>query len=181
MHELLRDYGYIGVFLGSLLEGEVILVLAGFAAHQGYLSLPWVMLVACCGGSLGDQVFFFAGRRWGTFLVRKLPGPMQARADRINRLLLRHDAWLILGVRFMYGLRIAGPIVIGMSEVSAGRFLRFNVLGAAIWAIVIPGIGFWFGQSMQGLLGPSARFEEYGAALLVAVILIIVVAHRLRS
>ena len=41
--QLLTDYGYWAVFVGSLLEGETILILAGFAAHRGYLSLPLVM------------------------------------------------------------------------------------------------------------------------------------------
>ncbi len=181
MRELLSDYGYLAIFLGSLLEGEVILVLAGYAAHQGYLSLPLVMLIACCGGTLGDQIFFFTGRRWGTFFLHKLPGSLQTRAERVNGLLLRYDAWLIVAVRFMYGLRIAGPIVIGMSTVSAHRFLRFNVLGAAIWAILIPGVGFVFGESMQRLLGPGARLEEYGALLVMTIIAVVLVVHRLRG
>jgi membrane protein DedA with SNARE-associated domain len=39
LSHLLTDSGYLVVFVGSLLEGETILLLAGFAAHQGYLSL----------------------------------------------------------------------------------------------------------------------------------------------
>lgn len=62
-HHLLADYGYFAVLAGSLLEGETILILAGFAAHQGHLSLSWVMAVAFVGGTLGDQIFYFAGRR----------------------------------------------------------------------------------------------------------------------
>jgi membrane protein DedA with SNARE-associated domain len=34
--QLVIDYGYLAVFIGCLLEGETILVLAGFAAHQGH-------------------------------------------------------------------------------------------------------------------------------------------------
>ena len=55
--QLLTDYGYLAVFAGSLLEGETILVLAGFAAHQGYLSLELTVAIAFVGGTLGDQVF----------------------------------------------------------------------------------------------------------------------------
>lgn len=52
--QLLTDYGYLAVFVASLLEGKTILVLAGFAAHQDPLSLHWVVLLACCGGTIGD-------------------------------------------------------------------------------------------------------------------------------
>lgn len=48
---------------------------------------------------------------------------------------------MIAGVRFMYGLRILGPIVIGVSDVPAWRFVLFNAIGAAIWALLITALG----------------------------------------
>src|SRR5260370_41283512 len=62
--DLLATYGYLAVFVGSLLEGETVLILAGFAAHQGYLSFPLVAGVAFCGGTLGDQSLLFLGPRY---------------------------------------------------------------------------------------------------------------------
>lgn len=177
---LLADYGYIAVFIGCLLEGETILVLAGYAAQQGLLSLPVVVALAFVGGTLGDQGFFFIGRRWGVALLRRFPSFTNA-ALRVNRLLLRHHAWLIVGVRFMYGLRIAGPIVIGMSEVPALRFLAFNLLGAAIWAVLVTGVGYVFGQSMQWLLTDLVQYEEAGAMVIIGAAVLITMVHRLRA
>ena len=177
---LLADYGYLAVFIGCLLEGETILVLAGFAAQQGLLSLPIVVGLAFVGGTLGDQIFFFIGRRYGKSLLQRFPRFTGA-AKRVNHLLLRYDAWLIVGVRFMYGLRIAGPIVIGMSEVPAMRFLAFNLLGAAIWAALITGVGFGFGQSLQWLMAELVYFEEAGVLLIIGVAVLIGVVHRLRA
>jgi membrane protein DedA with SNARE-associated domain len=65
----LAQYAKLAVFVGCLLEGEAILLLAGFAAHQGYLSVTVVMLIAFCGGTLGDQAYFLVGRRWGRHLL----------------------------------------------------------------------------------------------------------------
>ena len=61
--ELVAQYGYLAVFAGAFLEGETVLILAGFAAHQGYLSFFWVVALAMCAGTLGDQTCFFLGRR----------------------------------------------------------------------------------------------------------------------
>ena len=36
LQSLIEDYGYLAVFIGAFLEGETILVMAGFAAYQGY-------------------------------------------------------------------------------------------------------------------------------------------------
>lgn len=178
--ELLADYGYLAVFIGCLLEGETILVLAGFAAQQGLLSLPAVVALAFVGGTLGDQGFFFVGRRYGVALLQRFPSFTNA-ALRVNRLLLRHHAGLIVGVRFMYGLRIAGPVVIGMSDVPALRFLGFNVLGAAIWAVLITGVGYVFGQSMHWLMADLVKYEQAGVLVIIGVAALITVAHRLRA
>ena len=47
--QLIQSYGYWAILAGTFLEGETILVLAGFAAHLGYLQLPWVILAAFAG------------------------------------------------------------------------------------------------------------------------------------
>jgi membrane protein DedA with SNARE-associated domain len=180
LHGLLADYGYLAVFAGSLLEGETILALAGFAAHQGYLWLPGVVVVAFCGGMLGDQIFFFIGRRYGVAVLRRLPR-MASRARQVDQLLLRHHAGLIIGVRFMYGLRIIGPIVIGMSQVPARRFLLFNMIGAAIWAPLIAGAGFLFGHTVQWLFAGLDRYEWIAALVIVAIAGLATLAHRLRA
>lgn len=181
LQEFLAQYGYLAVFAGALLEGEVVLVLAGYAAHQGYLQLPIVMAVAFCGGTLGDQCFYFLGRRWGDSLLGRLPARLRSKADVVNRLLLRYHAWVIVLIRFMYGLRTVGPVVIGMSEVPPPRFLRFNLLGAAIWAVLVAGVGFLFGHSLEGLIGRGQYAEEYGALALIALIGVIAVVHRFVS
>ena len=54
LSDLLANYGYPVVFLGTLLEGETILALAGFAAHRGHLQLPAVVGLATAGSALVD-------------------------------------------------------------------------------------------------------------------------------
>ena len=59
MEHLIDTYGYWAVLLATFPEGETILVIAGFAAHQGYLTLMPVILAAFAGSLCGDQLFFF--------------------------------------------------------------------------------------------------------------------------
>jgi membrane protein DedA with SNARE-associated domain len=175
--EFVSDYGYLAVLVGSLLEGETILVLAGFLAHQGRLFLPAVLLVAFIGGTAGDQVFFWIGRAWGRLLMRRFPG-FRRRADRVGELLRRYDAALIVGIRFMYGLRIAGPIAMGACGVAPWRFAAFNVLGAAIWAPAIGGAGYLFGEALQTLLGDLRRFENTLPLLIVGAGIVFALVRR---
>ena len=158
------EYGYWAVLAGALLEGESILFLAGFAAQQRTLSLPAVVAVGFAGAVIGDQVFFGIGRRFGAALIARWP-QLQLRAQRVNWLLRRHHAWVIVGVRFAYGLRIAGPIVIGASSVPIQRFLLFNALGAAIWSPLVSGAGFLFGGAASWLLDSMSALEAAGLLL----------------
>lgn len=157
--QLISQYGYLAVFVGALLEGEAILVLAGFAAQQGHLSLAWVLAIAFVGGTLGDQIFFWLGKRWGGGLLRRIPGARESTL-RVSRLLQRYDAWLVFGIRFMYGLRIAGPIAMGALGVAPRRFAIFNVLGAAVWAPLVGGAGYLLGHTLERLLGDIERYES---------------------
>ena len=70
---LIQQYGYLAVFFGSVLEGETLLVLAGIAAHRGYLSLQWVVAIAAVGAFIGDQTCFLIGRLLGQRVLARWP------------------------------------------------------------------------------------------------------------
>jgi Uncharacterized membrane-associated protein len=61
-------------------------------------------------------------------------------------LLHRGAPWAIVSVRFLYGLRIAGPVLIGMAGVAPWRFVLYNAIGAALWAPLVTG---WGGFSVR--------------------------------
>ena len=178
--QLVTQYGYAAVLVGSLLEGETVLLLAGLAAHQGYLSFPLVVALAFCGGTLGDQILFHLGRRHGIALLRRSP-TLAARAEPVARLIRRHQVSLIIGVRFMYGLRLIGPLAIGMSDVSATRFALLNMLGAALWAPLVTGVGYLFGQTLRWLITDLEHYEVMALLLIAAVVAAALLVRWLRS
>ena len=158
LESLLTNYGYPIVALGTFLEGETIMVLGGVAAHLGYLSLHWVIAWGFCGTLLGDQLYFFLGRRHGKTLLARRPS-WQARADQVFDKLERHQDLLILSFRFLYGLRTVTPFAIGMSDVSYWRFALLNLIGAGIWATGIGLAGYFFGHAVEAVLGDIKHYE----------------------
>jgi len=143
-----------------------MLILAGFAAHQGYLQLHWVILIALAGGFLGDQGYFWLGRRHGAWVLARYPRLLPV-FERANTMIARYHEVLIVGVRFMYGLRTVGPIALGMSAVPGWRFVFFNLLGAALWAAGIGYAGFLFGQALELFL---QDFKKFAQGLLIALL-----------
>jgi membrane protein DedA with SNARE-associated domain len=114
MEALIAHYGYLAVLVGTFLEGETILILAGFAAHRDYLQLPWVIIAAFLGTLFGDQLFFFLGRRHSEYLLSRSPH-WRPRLERAERLIHNYRVPIILGFRFLYGLRSVIPFALGMS------------------------------------------------------------------
>jgi membrane protein DedA with SNARE-associated domain len=147
-----EQLGYLAVLVGTFLEGETVLVLAGLAAQHGYLSFPAVVAVAATGAFVGDQVYFFIGRRYGNRLLARFPS-LAAKVPRVQALLKRWDLFAVILVRFLYGLRIAGAVVIGSCGISPWRLALFNLIGVLIWAPLIAGIGYFAGQAIQEWAG----------------------------
>jgi membrane protein DedA with SNARE-associated domain len=158
IEHLISSYGYLAVLVGTFLEGETILVIAGFASHRGYLGLPQVIAAACAGTLAGDQLFFYLGRSRNQALLRRRPS-WKAPIERVRQMLDRHQLAVVLGFRFLYGVRTVTPFAIGMSGFSPLRFLVLNVIGAAAWATVVGCLGYLFGHSLEIVLGDLKRYE----------------------
>ena len=58
----MKEYGYIILFIWSMLEGESGLIMAGLLSHTGDMNLFVAIFVAGLGGFAGDQVYFYIGR-----------------------------------------------------------------------------------------------------------------------
>ena len=60
-----------------------------------------------------------------------------------EQLIAKHQRPIILAIRFLYGLRVAGPIAIGMNRsLQWGTFALLNAIGAVIWAVLIAGASY---------------------------------------
>jgi membrane protein DedA with SNARE-associated domain len=171
IESFIDTYGYAAILIGTFLEGETILVLGGFAAHRGYLSLPWVIVAALAGTLLGDQFYFFLGRWHGQRVLGKHPS-WKARAVRAQHLLERFHKPIILVFRFMYGLRTVTPFVIGMSSVSTFQFVVLNIVGALVWSGLVGTGGYVFGSALEAIIGDVKKYEleVLGAVTMVGIL-----------
>lgn len=178
---LISQYGLAIVLAGSLLEGETVLLLAGYAAHRGYLDLTAVVAVAMLGAVIGDQVWFALGRRQGMRLIVRRPW-LNSRVQRALDLIERHPVKVIFAMRFAWGLRTALPIAVGMSHVSWRRFLLLNLLSALLWAPLVTGMGYMFGAILARHVTGLHRVEHWGMlAIVTGALAIHLVARRRRQ
>ena len=154
LHWLVARYGLIAVFLGCVAEGESAAILGGFFAHQKLFE-PWhAVAAAFLGTFIGDTLLFLAGRRYSSHpWVRRLrsrPGFRYA-----YRLVRQNPNLFVFGNRYIYGVRMVGGVVAGLSGISLSRFLIINGLSAMLWAVIFSGLGYAFGLGAQHLFGDA--------------------------
>jgi membrane protein DedA with SNARE-associated domain len=158
--KLVADHGYLVTFLGSLIEGETVLTLAGLAAHRGYLHLSLLIALASLGSFIGDQIYFLIGRRYGKRLIARFPRFKPA-IGRVDALVVRYAGVAVIAVRFLYGLRTVGPIAIGASRMPWRKFALFNVAGSIAWSAVWLIGGFLIGELVRMLIGDVRHIEAW--------------------
>lgn len=165
------SYGYYALFVGSLLEGELILIIAGFLAHLGLFNLPWVMAVALVGTITADQFYFYLGRRHGREFLEKRP-KWQRRLEKTRALVEKHQNWILIGFRFMYQFRAIIPLAFGLSPMKAEKFLIWNVTGALVWTFIFSAGGYFFGNTLTLVFTDLRHYEKevIYAIIMVAII-----------
>ena len=177
---ILKDYleahGYWVLFVGTFLEGEAILIMAGFLAFQGYLHLGGVIATAFAGSFLGDQFFFYTGRLKGKALLRRFHF-IARRFREALRLIEKYGAFVAFISRFTYGLRIILPIILGITSLPSRTFLAINLGSALAWAGIFALAGYLFGKSASLFLEDVGRYEHYLLISLAGIIMTFWLAH----
>lgn len=180
MEHLIAVYGYVVITVGTFFEGETILLIGAFLAHQKYLNIRMVILAAFAGSFAGDQLYYFIGRS-GKGSISKRFIKFQDRIERFQQLLNRHDILVILAFRFIYGLRTVAPFAIGMSGIPVFKFFILNFISALLWAAVVGLLGFYFGHTVELVLGEIKRVEIALSAVIVFIITVYIIKKIIRS
>jgi len=172
INNLISDYGYAALVIGSIAEGETITLLGGVAAHQGLLRFSLVVLSVALGGMIGDQALYFIGRRYGAKILRRF-ARYRGKIHQAQTLIRRHPYLFVIGTRFMYGFRILGPILIGASHLKPKIFLPLNILGAFVWALIFTTLGYVGGEVIGPWLHQFDQHLKHWIWVVIALVLVI--------
>ena len=159
LNQLIADNGasfYVIAFVWTFLEGETVVLFAGFAAAQGLVDPLLLLSAAWLGSFAGDQFYFWLGRQFGIRLLDRFPRWRHG-VDAALHWLERYDAGFILSFRFIYGVRNFSSFALGLSAVKWDRFLRLNFAAARLWAASFIAIGYFLGHAFRAMLGDLAR------------------------
>jgi membrane protein DedA with SNARE-associated domain len=180
VQQLLKDYleihGYWVLFVGTFLEGEAVLLLAGFLAFQGYLDIVGVICTAWAGSFLGDQTFFYLGRFKGRVLLKRFHSIAKKFREAL-KLIEKYGNFVAFISRFTYGFRIVLPIILGITNLAPRTFLWINLASALSWAVLFSVLGYLFGKSASLVLDNVSNYEHYLVLALLGFICIAWCVH----
>ena len=180
LREFVANYGYWAIAIALFCEnaglpvpGETTLLFASFLANSEHrLHLGWIIVVATCAATLGDNLGYVIGHYGGRPLLNRYHkffhvGPRSL--ARGETLFARYGSFTIFFARFVFGMRVvAGPLA-GVLRMRWRAFVLFNALGAAVWVTVIACAGYLFGRHWSELVRVLGRFNL--AILIVVAVL----------
>lgn len=149
---LLMTFLETSAFLGFLVPGESMVVIAGLLASRGVLELGDVIWVASVGAIFGDTVGYFIGHRFGEGFFLKYGKYVffkKEYLDEARGFFKKHGGKTVFLGRFMAWLRAFAPVIAGISRMHYPKFLFFNVAGGIIWATTFSLIGYFVGNSWE--------------------------------
>lgn len=145
-------------FVGLIIPGNILLVMAGVISFEGYLDKFDVLAFAISGAILGDVASYVIGARYRNG-KRKLADIEQEEKvffkksyfEKTERFFTKHGGKSVFFGRFISPLRPFTPFFAGISAMPIGRFMYYNATSALLWASGFFFLGYIFEESLHSV------------------------------
>ncbi|MEU4098920.1 DedA family protein [Streptomyces sp. NPDC026673] len=145
--------GETSAFVGLLLPGETVILLASAIAGRGDLNPLILAAAVVTGGIAGDNLGYALGRHCerhpGTWLHRIRP---DSRIGRAQNFLIRHGGAAVFTGRFIGFVRTFLPFVAGVSRMPYRRFVAYSSAASLVWGVGNVVLGYFAGAAATELL-----------------------------
>jgi len=175
-----NDWGYTGVFVLMALEStvlpvpsELVLIPAGYLAHQGEMNF-WLIVLASTAGSLAGASFNYVVALWvGRPFLERYGRWFFVRSELLHKtdvFFTRHGAVSTFTGRLIPGIRHLISIPAGLTRMNPGAFVLYTCLGAGLWSLILTLFGYFLGGH-EALIKEYQHYITVGVLALVAAII----------
>jgi membrane-associated protein len=170
----------LGDAIVPIFPGETTLNAAATLAAQGELELGLVMLAGALGAIIGDSCLYWIARSSASYMRPKLEAAEKNEKIRTGLELMGKSApLLIVGGRYVPGLRFVVNATMGLAKYPYPRFLFWSAIGGTTWAIYTCLLAYWVGTAIADY--PLASIVISGVITTIFVVAIFFVVRRQRS
>ncbi|GGY26830.1 membrane protein [Rhodanobacter panaciterrae] len=184
--ELIAQYGLLLVFFNVLVEQAGVpvpavptMIVAGALSANGKLPLADVVLAAVLACLLSDLLWYWAGRRFGSGVMRTICRISLSPDSCVKQSELRFQRWrgrVLLIAKFVPGLSTVAPPLVGAMGLRAGTFVLLDGLGSLLWVGVAVGLGYAFAAQIDDLLDAMASAGTVAFELLLVLLVLYIAA-----
>ncbi|MGZ4661723.1 MAG: DedA family protein [Arthrobacter sp.] len=161
------------LFVGFVIPGETVALLAGAAAKLGHVSLADVLIVVILAAIVGDTVGYEIGRHVGPRVLQlKILQKRRKRLDDAQGFLARRGGSAVFLGRWVAFFRAVMPALAGTSRMPYGRFFAYNAAGGLVWGIGFVLLGYLAGNSYEAV----AKAVGQDLALVIAAVAVVALA-----
>ncbi len=142
-----------GLLIGFFLPGDTLLFTAGFLTQQNIITtnIHLLVFILFLAAVAGDSTGYAFGRRIGQRIFHKPDSLLfhQDNLDRAEKFYEKYGAITIVIARFVPIVRTFAPIVAGVGKMDYRKFLSFNLIGGALWAMGLTYLGYFGGHFLE--------------------------------
>lgn len=138
-----------GLVVTPFLPGDSLLFAAGGIAAVGGMDIHLMLLLLFAAAVLGDAVNFAVGKYFGAKLFANPNSKIfrQSHLAKTHAFYEKYGGKTIIIARFVPIVRTFAPFVAGMADMHYGRFIRYNIIGAALWVVLFSYAGYFFANT----------------------------------
>ena len=169
MEDLIKDWGYIVLFLYSFGGGFLALAVAGVLSYAGDLNIYITLIVAGSANFIGDQFLFFLARNNKDY-AKKMMGKHKRKIALAHLMMRKYGSIVVFLQKYIYGIKTLIPLAMGLTKYDARKFTLFNIFATIIWALVVGISSYMLGELVYTY---ADQFKTYGIAFVIFMLLLI--------
>jgi membrane-associated protein len=140
-----------GLFIGVILPGgDSLLFAVGVMIGAGVIDFPiWLAcILISISAVIGDQLGYFIGRKAGPAIFKRPDSKFfsQDNAVRAQKFFEKYGAKAVIFAHFVPVMRTFIPVAAGVGKMKYSYYLRYNIIGALSWGLIVPLLGFFLGS-----------------------------------
>lgn len=153
-------WAYVFLFLGVLLEGELVMIFAGILTQLGVLNLQFVIITSFLG-ALTKTVSWY---KLGIFLNRRFAQIrfftyLEKRVYHLFPKFKENPFWSIFVSKFIYGVNHFVLILAGYSKMDFKTYFKAEFYSSMIWVPEMFSLGFFFSYAALGVTKEIHNFS----------------------
>ena len=160
-----------------IFPGETTLNAAATLAAQGYLELWPIIVMGALGAMVGDSALFWIARKFSPRIEGQLTrAKANKQVKQAFELLDSSAPVLIIGGRYLPGMRFVVNATMGLSDIPYRRFVPWSVISAILWSTYTSVLAYEIGLALGDY--PLASFIISGLVTTVVLAVVIFTVRR---